>query len=201
MAKAWIGGALGLMLALTAGARAGFVVTIDDRSDKISIDVTGLPQEQVRITKINDESQGVTLKGVLPAVPATATEAEFNLKEPANSDGSPGSVSDGIAFFTSKFTKDYTILMVSDLGELPLSVGTPYGDAEETGGFQVFKLNPDPAKKELPLPQGAPDMTLRVASDVGVPEPSSLVLVGLGVIGLAIYGRGRSVRSSRSPSA
>src|SRR3954466_13175714 len=77
MRRSWIGGAVGMMLvmATAAGVRAEPVVTFDDRGDKISVSVTGLPRDRVRFTVVGDEAKGVTLIGVLPAATVNATEA------------------------------------------------------------------------------------------------------------------------------
>jgi len=179
-------------------ARGAIVVTIDDRTDTVSATVDGLATDKFRVTRplpFDLEAISILLIGVLPAPAAANTLDEFLLREPSD-----GSISDTIGFLAVRGSSDYSILFVSDSGEIPVPRDTDaniYGEARELGVFQTFKLNPDSARGELPLPPGAPDITLRVASDVEpVAEPMTLTLLAVGCCGVVAYASLRRLRRS-----
>jgi len=185
-----------VVTAVASPARGAIVVTIDDRSDTISATVEGLAADKFTITRpvrFDPESIAIRLIGVLSA-PATAnTLDEFQLKE------ADGSISDVVGFLTVRGSSDYSILFLSDSGEMPIPRETPanvYGTAMELGSFQTFKLNPT-LRGELPLPPGAPDIMVRVASDVeSVPEPMTVTLLAAGCCGMAAYASLRRLASA-----
>jgi PEP-CTERM motif-containing protein len=171
----------GLAMSLTscAGtAAAAVVVTFDDLTEPtikvMRTDETGV------VTFDEPNAAKVTLGNAFP-VPQVASTNRFVLQEIS------GSVSDTIDFVTIAGSRNYEITFDSSLNEdKPLRDVAPFYGTMTEGGA---------AFQTIPLAPGAPvGLTVVARSDLDVPEPFTVVLLGSGLAGLVLLKRRRFLR-------
>jgi hypothetical protein len=151
------------------------LIVFNDTTDTVSATLDGDPVPSC--TQVQEGANftcGVRLKN-FPAAPVVKNYlAEFEIVEPANADEPKGTISDVVSFFVPLANPtDLFVFFFSDPIASEVLIGPFYNAAaplEESGISQTITLPPD-------LPPVAIDLTVKFASDVSVPEPSSMVLL------------------------
>lgn len=196
-------------LAATPGlVKAQPIVTIDDILDAATINSTGFDPATYQAHNNGTESPGLHgqwISADVPPAPGTSVTYTIALCEPNKHGtgpntcdfpgGTPSSTTIVSDFLNITFTGEQPnpadpnnvsvdLTFASDLTEASIDGVHIDGGVFETGGFQNFTTDPNLLSGRTGVPT---DFVLLARSDVEVPEPSTLALLGSSLLGLPGY--------------